>query len=68
MKPGQSLLIDGKPYEIIAFLETGDVHVEDVFTGERRWVDWYQVRAVHPHTSPGALLEALAELDPREDE
>lgn len=66
MHVGGSLMVNGRPYEVLEFRHGGDVKVRDEFTGDVMWVDWYAVRAVDPHSRPEAVLDALAELDPTE--
>lgn len=82
LKPGQSIIINGKGYTVVDAKKyvasspdpgvgnesswSGDIKVRDDDTGEERWIDWYLVHARHPATDPAAVLDTLAELDPDE--
>lgn len=67
MHVGGCLLVNGRVYDVVAVRDsTGDIAVRDILTNDVTWIDWFTVRAVDPHSNPGAVLEVLAGLDPTE--
>lgn len=65
---GASVVIDGRPYDVMELRPTGDVLVQDVISREFRWCDYYACRLINPNENPSALLDALSTIaEKRED-
>lgn len=66
LRPGTSLIVDGRLCDVIRITPDGAVLVEDVVSENQRWIDYFIAEVIDPHQHPEALLRALGALDDEE--